>query len=240
MITFDVFKDMVMLSMEDICKDIFREFADSIKIKKEKVVVKNLVTIFNATLKLSHVKGFQAMSVRDLSHETGLSMGALYSYFKGKEELIDMIQNQGLRLTKKILHEQIEKEPGVRGKLQTAIRTHLYLSEVLHLWFYLSYMEAKNLSKDAQKNAMANELYTEKIFIDILDEGRDLGEFILDNSILTAAVIKAVLQDWYLKRWKYSRRHIAVDEYADYIIFVIENVILNRSETSEKYGDNKN
>ncbi|MBN1534869.1 MAG: helix-turn-helix transcriptional regulator [Spirochaetes bacterium] len=212
--------------MEDICRDIFHEHADSIKTKKEKIVVKNLVIIFNATLKLSNMKGFQAMSVRDLSRETGLSMGALYSYFKGKEELLDMIQNQGLRITSRILNEQIENESDARNRLRAAIRTHLFLSEVLQPWFYFAYMEAKNLSKRLQKQAIESELYTEKLFIDILDEGRRRGDFKVENSILAAALIKAVLQDWYLKRWKYSRRNIAVDEYADYIISVIERIII--------------
>ncbi|MCP3955406.1 MAG: helix-turn-helix transcriptional regulator, partial [Desulfobacterales bacterium] len=63
--------------MEDICRDIFHKNRKTIKIKKEAVVVKNLVTIFQATLKLSNEKGFHAMSLRDLSRETKLSMGAL-------------------------------------------------------------------------------------------------------------------------------------------------------------------
>ncbi len=226
MITLDLFKEMVMLSMEEICRDIFHEHAASIKIKKEKVGVKNLVNIFNATLKLSNVKGFQAMSVRDLSRETGLSMGALYSYFTGKEELLGMIQNQGRRLTSRILLQQVEREPEVRKRLQAAIRTHLYLSEVLHPWFYFSYMETKNLSRDAQKNAIASELFTEKIFADIMEEGKEQGTFRLDDCLLTAALIKAMLQDWYLKRWKYSRRGIGVEAYADYVTNLIEKAIV--------------
>jgi TetR/AcrR family transcriptional regulator, cholesterol catabolism regulator len=234
MINFGVFSELVMLSMEDICRDIFHEHADSIKTKKEKVVVKNLVTIFNATLKLSNMKGFQAMSVRDLSRETGLSMGALYSYFKGKEELLDMIQNQGLRITSSILSEQIEKEADAKSKLQAAIRTHIYLSEVLQPWFYFAYMEAKNLSREDQKKAIANEIFTEKIFVDILEYGRERGEFVLEKSLITAAVLKAMLQDWYLKRWKYSRRNIGVEEYADYVIFIIEKVILREHNEKKK------
>jgi hypothetical protein len=46
---------------------------------------------------------------------------------------------------------------------------------------------------------------------------------------LTATVIKAMLQDWYVKRWKYSRRRISVDEYADFVIFVIASIIMPES-----------
>ena len=115
---FNDFSRNVILSAEDICRDIFRENRASIKIKKENVVVKNLVTIFNATLRLSNEKGFQAMSLRDLCRETGLSMGALYSYFSSKDELLEIIQEQGRRLAAKVLTEHIDKAEGPERNLR--------------------------------------------------------------------------------------------------------------------------
>ena len=44
--TFDEFKQMAMISMEEICREIFRENQSSIKIKKEAVAVKNLAKYF--------------------------------------------------------------------------------------------------------------------------------------------------------------------------------------------------
>lgn len=43
---------------------------------------------------------------------------------------------------------------------------------------------------------------------------------------LVASVIKAMLQDWYLKRWKYKNRKVLVDEYADFVIYVAESILL--------------
>ena len=125
-----------MVSMEEICRDLYRKNRKSIKIKKEEVVIKNLVTIFNATLELSNQKGFHAMSLRDLCRETELSMGALYSYFSSKDELVDIIQNQGRQIVMKVLLEQIALGSTPREKLHIAIRTHLYLSEIMKNWFY--------------------------------------------------------------------------------------------------------
>ncbi len=215
---FSDFSRNVILSAEDICRDIFLENRDSIKIKKENVVVKNLVNIFNATLRLSNEKGFQAMSLRDLCRETGLSMGALYSYFSSKDDLLGIIQEQGRRLAVKVLTEHIEKAEGPEEKLEAAIRSHLYLSEIMQEWFFFSYMETRYLDKEEHKKAIAGELYTEQLFIDILEQGNAQKKFNVDNAVLTAAVIKAMLQDWYLKRWKYSRRAISVEEYAGFII----------------------
>ena len=105
--------------MEDLCRELFLGNRESIKIKKEGVAVKNLVKIFDAALTLSNQKGFAAMSLRDLSAEAGLSMGALYTYFKSKDELLHMIQRQGRMVVKRVLQGQIEGIDDPRIKLRT-------------------------------------------------------------------------------------------------------------------------
>ena len=42
---------------------------------------------------------------------------------------------------------------------------------------------------------------------------------------LVAALIKAVLQDWYLKRWKYERKGVSVEAYARFVVeFVLSRL----------------
>ncbi len=225
--TYDDFKKTFMLSIEDICRDICRDQQYSIKIKNEDIAVKNLVIIFNATLELGNRKGFQAMSLRDLSEKTGLSLGALYAYFSSKEELLDIIMSQGWRIIDKALTRQIAGEKDARALLRAAIRTHLYLSEMLQPWFFFSFMEAKNLPGEQMKKIIRSELFTEKMFADILQDGVNKGVFTInkDELSLTASLIKAILQDWYLKRWKYVRRGETIDEYARFAIESVEKLI---------------
>ena len=220
------FQKNINLSKYDLCREVYRENRNSIRVKKENKVVKNLERIFSATLKLSNRKGFQAMSMRDLSREANLSMGALYSYFASKEELVAMLQNQRRTVTKRILDECIAQESKPAARLRAAILTHLYLSEAMQPWFYFSYMEAKNLSKKEQDLAVASERYTEKLLADILEQGQIQGAFELRDSQLTASVIKAMLQDWYLKRRKYAQRTVTVDQYAQFVLQFVEAFIL--------------
>ena len=221
------FQKKINLSKFDLCREVYRENRDSIRVKKENKVVKNLERIFSATLKISNRKGFQAMSMRDLSREANLSMGALYSYFASKEELVAMLQNQRRTVTKRILDERIAQESKPAARLRAAILTHLYLSEAMQPWFYFSYMEAKNLSKKEQDLAVASELYTEKLLADILEQGQIQGSFELRDSQLTASVIKAMLQNWYLKRRKYAKRRVSVDQYARFVLEFVEAFILD-------------
>ena len=223
--TLESFRQRVTVSKEDICRDIFSQNRETVRVKKEDIAVKNLVLIFDATLKLSNTKGFQAMSLRDLSSESGLSMGALYSYFTSKEELLDMVQNQARREVSRVLQESIKDLSEPWKLLTEAIRSHLYLSEIMQGWFYFSYMETKNLSRDNQKKSIESELFTEKIFSDILENGMRTGAFKGENPLMVASLIKAMLQDWYLKRWKYTRRKITVDSYGDFLISFISSYL---------------
>ena len=221
---FETFKGLVSLSMEDLCRELFLDNRESIKIKKEGVAVKNLVKILDAALTLSNEKGFAAMSLRDLSAKAGLSMGALYTYFSSKEELLQMIQRQSAVVVQ-VLLDQIEGIEDPLSKLKRVIQSHLFLSEVMQPWFYFAYMETKNLAKQEHKKAIEAELATEKLLIDIMKEGRDKGVFKAVNMELTGAVIKAMLQDWYLKRWKYARRNVSVEKYAAFVIDLVETYL---------------
>lgn len=223
---FETFKKSIQLSKEDISRGLLAENRDRIKIKKEKVAVKNLVRIFDAALAISNVKGFASMSLRDLSSEAGLSMGALYSYISSKEELLDMIQQQGRTVIFRVMGESLEGIDDPAEKLKMAIQVHLYLSEVLQPWFYFSYMETKNLPREAHKKAIEAELFTEQIFADIIEEGMKEALFRQVDFRLSAAVIKSMLQDWYLKRWKYERRKVTVEQYAAFLVDIILSYIM--------------
>lgn len=225
MITLAEFKNLVNVSKKDICQEIYTENADKIKVKKEDRVVKNLGKIFDATLAISNKKGFHAMSLRNLSEGAGLSMGALYSYFAGKDELLAMIQDQGRRLTARILVSQVEAATGWREKLRAGITAHIYLSEAMQPWFYFSFMEARNLDKKQMKEAIQSEIFTEQVLGEILVKGAAEGVFTVENPDMTAALIKAMLQEWYVKRWKYRSRNVTVEDYVRFVIGWIEAVI---------------
>ncbi len=198
---------------------------DCIKVKNEEVAVGRLAAIFEHALEISNQLGFQAMSVRDLSERTGISMGALYSYIESKEKLLDMILSQVRFAVERALAPPAQAmQP--RERLRWLLRRHLYLSEAMQGWFYFSYMESRHFDKEARERAIAGELRTEKLFVDCLRDGIAAGVFQPRDPELTAALIKPLLQEWYLKRWKYRRRGLKVDAYADAVIAFVEAAVL--------------
>jgi hypothetical protein len=79
-------------------------------------------------------------------------------------------------------------------------------------------MEAKNMSPKEKEKTVASELYTDQLFADILKEGQDADLFKHRDPQQSAGGIKALLQDWYVKRWKYAKRKTEVDQYADFVV----------------------
>ncbi|MGM0418431.1 MAG: TetR/AcrR family transcriptional regulator [Thermodesulfobacteriota bacterium] len=224
---FAEFKKRFNTSKHSLCREVFLHNKESIKIKNEKRAVENLYKIFNAVFTLSSKKGFQAMTMRDLSKEADLSMGALYGYFKNKEDLLHIIQKQGREMVKNVLaaFEATSDDPAV--KLRSVIKAHIYLSEVARPWFFFTFMEARNLNADEIKEIQQIEAYTEKVIADILAMGEEKGVFKKRDYFLTAGIIKSMQQDWYLKRWKYKSRQIGPDQYSDYVVAFVESFVLS-------------
>ncbi|HYW91642.1 MAG TPA: TetR/AcrR family transcriptional regulator [Gammaproteobacteria bacterium] len=223
--TLRAFEEWVDLSRQAICREIYARNSERIGVKKEATAVRNLSRIIDATLRLANEKGFQAMTLRDLSGETGMSMGGLYTYIGSKDELVRLIQSHGRLLTERVMHDSLEAVTGAVPRLSAAIRAHVYLTEVLHPWFYFSFMESRHLGRREIETAIQGELASEAIFADILAEGQQAGLFRRIDVALTAASIKALMQDWYLKRWKYSRRGVGAEAFASHLIaFVLAYV----------------
>ncbi len=219
------FRRQANLSLQGICREMFREASDRMQVQGETVAVQNLMKILDATLALANKKGFAAMSLRDLSARTGLSMGGLYAYIRSKEDLAQLIQRQGRSLSQRVLEQALEGVHEPRQQLRTAIRTHLYLSEILRAWFYFSYMEAKHLGPEERQKAVASDVESEALFHRILQAGQDTGIFRQADAQLGASLLKALLQDWYLKRGKYRSRGVDVEHYADTVIEMMERFL---------------
>ncbi len=223
---YEAFRDDLSMSKEDVIREVFRQNQDRISIKKEATAVKNLTRIIESTLRLANSKGFQAMTLRDLCADSGMSMGGLYAYIRNKDDLIHLIQSHGFIITRRTLLRYIGGEQDVRDQLFAAIKAHLYLSELMRAWFYFSYMEAKRLPAEEKRDAVAIELEIEEIFLGLIDGGIEAGVYRSRNARLVASMIKALLQDWYLKRRKYRDQNVAVDEYAVFVKDVIESYLL--------------
>ncbi|MBP6020015.1 MAG: TetR/AcrR family transcriptional regulator [Burkholderiaceae bacterium] len=223
---FESFKIQLSLSKDEIYRELYIKNKDLIRIKKEHVAIKNLARIIDSTLRLAASKGFHAMSLRDLCEDSGLSIGGLYAYIKNKDDLIQLIQGHGFILTRRTMLTYTQDISPARDKLFTAVRTHLYLSELMLPWFNFSFMEAKSLPAKEKKAAIAIELEIENIFFDIINEGIATHTFKAIDARLLSSMIKAMMQDWYLKRRKYRNQGVNVTQYALFVMSILDSFLV--------------
>ncbi|MGE6743587.1 TetR/AcrR family transcriptional regulator [Allorhizobium pseudoryzae] len=201
-------------STEALCRRILERHRSTIRVQKTHVAVKKLSLIVDAMLDLSNKQGFHATSLRDLSKASGVSMGGLYSYFDSKTTLLTMILNEVLDTVTRVLGQEppdMMKDPAAH--LGWLIETHIRLTEVMQPWFVFAYMEAKSFPEPARRMAVDSEAATEKIFADVLKRGAAAGHFRIEGPDLAAALIKPLLQDWYVKRAKYRKRGTSIEQY---------------------------
>ena len=164
---------------------------------------------------------FESMSLRQLSTESGISMGGLYSYIGSKEELANLIEHVLSVISTELTDRALENVEGIKNKLAAAISAHIFLSEQLQPWFYFVFMESKSLSKSQKEKAKNTELNYELRISNLIKQGIDAGLFQPVDAELTAAATLALLQDWHLKKWKHRKRKISVDQYTNFVVNLI-------------------
>ena len=211
---FDQFQTMTPLNGETIWTYLVDRHAERIGVKRRKPALENMEKIFMATFRLANEVGFRAMSLRDLCRETGLSMGGLYGYIEGKDQLAEMIEDV-VRQTTYELPRMFAHIEGPLERLESLVRGTIYLSEILQPWFYFVYMDSRVLNFEQRNMAKNSELSIQTLIASLLDELRPAP---VGDTTLLAAHIVSLFQDWYLKRWKYKAAKVSVDEFADSVL----------------------
>jgi AcrR family transcriptional regulator len=222
--TYAAFCEDYKPSKKELFTKFYLTFEETFKIKNERIAIDKLAKIVNATFKLSHNQSFANMSLRELSKETGLSMGGLYSYIQSKQHLALLIHKFLNQFCMEIIlkvEEHSKKEP-----LEKIIKAHVYLSEFMKPWFFFAFLETKNLDKKHRVYAAQTELSIESKLTEIITIGQQQGRY---NKILkadqVASMIKPLLHDWYLKRGKFKSRGITVDDYCEGILTFINSAL---------------
>lgn len=83
-----------------------------------------LSAVLSASSALFASKGYERASIRDVAQATGMSLAGLYYYFKGKEELLFLIQYRVFQSLCEKLRDIIKKETDPQGCLHCMIKMH--------------------------------------------------------------------------------------------------------------------
>ena len=216
-LTMSAFREALPFEGEPFWQTVFEMHREKMQIKNSRLAVANLEKIFTATFALAAEKGFQAMSLRDLSSEAQISMGGLYSYIGSKNDLASVIEGV-LRacIDEVVLRLQQADLPPV-ATLKTLIFSEIYMVERLRDWYQFCFMELKGLPREQQQQTLELELRFERSLVQVFERGIAAGEFRCEQPLMLASQVTAQLEQWHLKQWKFKLRKVSNDDYAQYV-----------------------
>lgn len=81
--------------------------------------------ILETSAKLMARTGYHGASMRDLARATGRSLSGLYHYFKGKEDLLFLVNQRGFSSLLNMVDELEAAKLGPRETLRALIRNHI-------------------------------------------------------------------------------------------------------------------
>ena len=216
---------------EALCRSMLEHNSETISIRNPEIAIKKLTVIIDAALRLSNKKGFPAMSLRDLSKESGVSMGGLYAYFDSKTTLLGMILGEVTRAVERELSnppQEVAQDP--IAHLNWLIERHIRLTDKMSPWFVFAFMEAKSFPLAERRIATQSEELTERYFSDVCERAHSQGLLRPGVPQILPMLIKPLIQDWYVKRPKYRRRGISLRTYILSVQAIVMAAILPNAE----------
>lgn len=160
--------------------------------------------IFNTAIKLFAEKGYDNASTEEITAVAGVAKGSLYYHFQKKEDIFDMILEEGMRLLKNSVEIKTKKCKTSLDKIKAVILIEIKVTvkyeEFLNI--VLSQIWGEDEKNKKCKHAVFEYI---KIIEKIVQEGIDNGEFYDSNIEATASAIFGVTCSSLLYRLKKNR-----------------------------------
>lgn len=187
--------------------------------KQEKKLLITKKRIINAAAKLFYDNGYDETTMQDIMQLSGLSKGAIYHYFKSKQEILDYLSNCEKELVSKYLKELVDnKELTAKEKIEKAI-TYLSTNETLPEFTKGNWAEKVPFSL---LNTLKNTLNVLAEYIaEILEQGNNNNEFNCAFPKELAGVL-ALLIDVWLDPTIVNSSYEEICNKVDFIILLLE------------------
>lgn len=201
---FERFVKYYTITREDIINHLLEVFHPDVKGKQRLGIQYDLNLIIDATFKLSEQMGFPRMTVRDLQKESGVSMGSIYKCIVSKQVLEDMIV-EGMAFFSINSTLVLEWEEADDLKLKRVLKGYIFVSELFRPWYYFVYSELRTMAEHNTRRIQT----LRKDYVEALAS-------LLNGHKLYASHVALIIQDRYLKKWKYN--DVDIDDFADHCL----------------------
>jgi len=201
------------------------------KIKNNDLVDKRREQIFQATSKLIRKKGFHKTTMRDISKESGISLGNLYDYIRKKEDILYLFHDRVAQIIVNEMKEMGEDPGGPVQKLRKLIEGELETRDRYQDLIMTIYQESHSLSKASLKSLLINEEANMERYQQVIKEGIEIGVFKQANPAMLANLIKMMIECWVLRRWT-LRGKVSLEEMKKGVVELVQNGIIHKANES--------
>jgi len=189
--------------------------------------------IFEAARKLFSEKGYHTTTLRELSKETGIGLGNMYSYIGNKKDILYLIYQKTSEIRLQEIDKRMRDVSDPRERLKMMIEAEIETMDRYQDLVMIIYQETHSMDRTFMKSMLSAEEGHVRRYEKILKEGIALGIFKQCNLIALAHLIKIMVDGWVLKRWAY-REKVSLNEMKKLIISVVETGIIKSTKSVEK------
>jgi AcrR family transcriptional regulator len=189
--------------------------------------------ILKSSAKIFAEKGYHRTSIRDIARSTEMSLAGLYYYFRTKEELLYLIQEQCF-LT---LLQRWEKTAGVKSDARARIRTFVenHLGFFLHNMYEMKVMayEDESLTGEfAEKILVLKRRYVQILMDLIVELQSPEGGKGINLRVATFALFG--MMNW-IFTWYHPKRDLPLPELIEQMLRIYFFGILKGGEAQESW-----
>lgn len=154
-------------------------------------------TILDATARLIAAQGFEVMTIADVLAATGISKGALYYYFAGKDELLVGLIERRLATWSAAIDSALSGVEGPQQRLVTLVRALVSAKseDANVLLGALPQLQARNNAATFVRLRAAATQRFGPLLTEVIEDGRTSGAFRVPSAPSAAKVVLSLLQE---------------------------------------------
>jgi len=161
------------------------------------ITAKRYDAILETAIKLFGAKGYQSVSIGEISKTAGVSRGLIHYHFGNKEDLLLVLVNSGRSIIEESLTEISQSDDTARNKIRNAVKVYLDLASArlaVAQMMLIAFVEVPHTQK-IRKILMEAFEATRLEFRALIDEGLAMGEIRpIDGAIATRFAIGMALE----------------------------------------------
>jgi AcrR family transcriptional regulator len=168
-----------------------------------------------AATRIMIATGYHGMSMQAVADEAKMSVGLIYSYFGGKEELlqsviVDILDEFRVRVPESMARAGSDPV----DRLRQGFQAFCTIIDEKHEGALLTYRESQTLPASGQQEILRLELETTEPFRQAVEDGIKSGVFRPVDADLVTHNLKMAAHSWALKHWHLAPR-MTLQEYID-------------------------